>query len=236
MRKLIFPIIFILFCAIITPEVWAESITARNNYCTIDYQSTKKLKVGITYNNITTYYNYNSQAANYVLDKGEGEYTIVLYEQTYGNKYKMIERQKVNIKESNNPLEQYLISTYEIDFSYNDVIDKTATDLCSPCSTDWDKVITLKDYIDYNITYDYDLSNKIENKIITAYLPHAATTLLTGKGICYDMASLFAAMCRSQGIPCIIQKGYVNNVYHAWNEVLIDGIWYSIDVKQPVIY
>jgi transglutaminase/protease-like cytokinesis protein 3 len=41
----------------------------------------------------------------------------------------------------------------------------------------------------------------------------------TGKGICFDYASLAASMLRSQGIPTKIIFGYVapDNLYHAWN-------------------
>ena len=44
-------------------------------------------------------------------------------------------------------------------------------------------------------------------------------TLSTGKGICFDYASLAAAMLRSQGIPTKLIFGYVSpdDVYHAWN-------------------
>ena len=39
------------------------------------------------------------------------------------------------------------------------------------------------------------------------------------KGICFDYASLAAAMLRSQGIPTKLVFGYVapDDLYHAWN-------------------
>lgn len=50
-------------------------------------------------------------------------------------------------------------------------------------------------------------------------------------GICYDYASLFAGILRSQGIPAKLVKGYKSDLkeYHAWNEVLIDNKWIVID-------
>ena len=43
--------------------------------------------------------------------------------------------------------------------------------------------------------------------------------MTTGKGICFDYASLAASMLRSQGIPTRVIFGYVspNGLYHAWN-------------------
>jgi transglutaminase/protease-like cytokinesis protein 3 len=39
-------------------------------------------------------------------------------------------------------------------------------------------------------------------------------------------------MLRSTGIPAKLVKGYANynpGVYHAWNEVYLDGQWHVID-------
>ena len=44
-------------------------------------------------------------------------------------------------------------------------------------------------------------------------------TLRTGRGICFDYASLTAAMLRSQNIPARLEIGYSGDVYHAWISV-----------------
>ena len=43
--------------------------------------------------------------------------------------------------------------------------------------------------------------------------------MTSGKGICFDYASLTASMLRSQGIPTKVIFGYVSpdDLYHAWN-------------------
>jgi len=64
------------------------------------------------------------------------------------------------------------------------------------------------------------------------YLPDIEKTYLEETGICYDYAALFAAMLRSIGIPTKLVKGYSKEnpeVYHAWNEVLINGTWIVVD-------
>ncbi len=67
-------------------------------------------------------------------------------------------------------------------------------------------------------------------------LPDALTTLKTRQGDCNEHASLFAALARSIGIPTVIATGVTlqNNAfyYHAWNEVCLDGTWYSLDTTS----
>ena len=56
----------------------------------------------------------------------------------------------------------------------------------------------------------------------------------TGKGICFDYASLAASMLRSQGIPTKIIFGYVapDNLYHAWNMFYTKETgWVSVEFK-----
>ena len=52
--------------------------------------------------------------------------------------------------------------------------------------------------------------------------------------MCYDFSSLFAAMCRSEGIPCALTKGDAGSSYHAWNKVNLNGKWYQIDLTFAV--
>ena len=64
-------------------------------------------------------------------------------------------------------------------------------------------------------------------------LPDALTTLNNKKGDCNEHASLFAALARSQKINTAIATGVTlqneSFYYHAWNEVCLDGQWYSLD-------
>ncbi len=64
-------------------------------------------------------------------------------------------------------------------------------------------------------------------------LPDALTTLNNKKGDCNEHASLFAALARSLKINTAIATGVTlqneSFYYHAWNEVCLDGQWYSLD-------
>ncbi|MCL2665616.1 MAG: transglutaminase domain-containing protein, partial [Defluviitaleaceae bacterium] len=53
------------------------------------------------------------------------------------------------------------------------------------------------------------------------------------KGICYDYSSTLAGVLRSLGVPTRLVMGYkpkdIGDEYHAWNEILINGRWISVD-------
>ncbi len=55
------------------------------------------------------------------------------------------------------------------------------------------------------------------------YVPYPDRTYSNGWGICFDYASLMAAMLRSQKIPTKIVVGYAGSVYHAWLSVYVTG-------------
>ena len=92
---------------------------------------------------------------------------------------------------------------------------RLARQMAKSASSEEDFVREVYDYICKNVEYD-----KAEAKHIPDdYLPDPDEILSSGKGICFDYASLGAAMLRSQGIPTKIVFGYVdpNDIYHAWN-------------------
>lgn len=64
-----------------------------------------------------------------------------------------------------------------------------------------EKVLAAYTWITENMTYDYDFD---------CFYQYSDTskTLQTKTGICYDFSCLFAAICRSQGIPCYAVDGY----------------------------
>lgn len=81
-----------------------------------------------------------------------------------------------------------------------------------------------------NITYDYDCNPVYQYSNLDK-------TLRTKKGICYDIANLFTAICRSQNIPCYSVDGYRKDDYqykHTWNRVCIDGVWYNVDITADL--
>ena len=166
-------------------------------------------------------------------DKGNGKYTVTLYRNVSGTSYQQVESKSMNVtvKDSYAP---YLVSTSEVQFSKGDTVSAKAAELCKNAKTDEAKVIAIYNYMADRYSYDNKLANEITSGKITKYIPDTAATLKGTTGICYDFSSLFAAMCRSQGIPCALTKGYAGSSYHAWNKVNLNGKWYQIDLTYAV--
>lgn len=125
----------------------------------------------------------------------------------------------------------YLIATTDVQFTSGDDVCKKAAELCKDAKTDMDKVTAICNYI---AGHDTRLANDITAGKVSKYIPDTAATLNSNKGICYDLASLFAAMCRSQDIPCTLTKGCAGSSYHARNKVNVSGNWYQIDMTYAV--
>ena len=106
-----------------------------------------------------------------------------------------------------------------------------ADEICADCDSDEEKVKAIYNWIIHNFEYDY------EYEPIVQYF-NVRKTLSTHKGICYDFAHLFAALCRSQDIPCYVVDGtkYDNaNYHHTWNRVYFEGAWWNTDVTFDTI-
>ncbi len=75
------------------------------------------------------------------------------------------------------------------------------------------------------------MDKHIEKRPVVS-LPNALSTLNARMGDCNEHAVLFAALCRSLGIPTRIEAGlvFLNDrfYYHAWNGVFLDN-WTSVD-------
>ncbi len=80
----------------------------------------------------------------------------------------------------------------------------------------------------------------VEQRLVPG-VPSALETLQSGLGDCNEHSTLFAALARSVGVPTRIVVGLVYREgrfgYHAWNEVLGEGGWVSVDAtwnQMPV--
>ena len=108
--------------------------------------------------------------------------------------------------------------------------EKQFDEICSGALTDEEKVKAAYTWILNNITYDYNCNPVYQHSDIDK-------TLQTKKGICYDIANLFTAICRSQNIPCYSLDCYRKDDYqykHTWNRVYIGGAWYNLDITADL--
>ena len=106
-----------------------------------------------------------------------------------------------------------------------------ADEICADCENDEEKVKAIYNWMTHNFEYDYDCEPFIQ------YF-NARKTLSTRKGICYDFSHLFAALCRSQHIPCFVVDGDKrgnNQYHHTWNRVYFNGSWWNMDVTFDTV-
>ena len=83
----------------------------------------------------------------------------------------------------------------------SDEVEEFSDELCSGKKKDKEKVMAIYGWIKENVCYDYEANPLYQHIDIEK-------TLQTKKGICYDYACLFAALCHCQGIPCYVLDGY----------------------------
>lgn len=221
-----------------------QNSTPSSNEPVIDTSKANSGTLGVRYNNTSgkrvklmiekgdSRYTYNlagdGSLETFPLQSGNGEYTVSIMENTEGNKYRYVMSEKVTVqgKDSNSP---YLGSIQMINWNTNMAAIKKAAELTSGASSDDAKVKKIYNYVVSNIRYDY---NKLAN-LPSTYIPVIDNTYSSKSGICYDFASLTAAMLRSVGVPTKLVMGYADGVegYHSWNEVYMGGKWVVIDTS-----
>lgn len=187
--------------------------------------SCSNVKVRITMGD--NVYDYGlSGSAVYPLQSGSGEYNVKVLENISGKTYAIALDESFSAEVSD--FSPYLLPTQYISFSQSDNCVKKAAELCAGCDSDAEKIAAIFKYVTDNISYDKQLAASVKS----GYIPDPDGTLAKGTGICFDYASLFAAMCRSQSIPTKLVMGYIQgNMYHAWNEVYTKETgWVTLDL------
>lgn len=187
--------------------------------------SCSNVKVRITMGD--NVYDYGlSGSAVYPLQSGSGEYNVKVLENISGKTYAIALDESFSAEVSD--FSPYLLPTQYISFSQSDNCVKKAAELCAGCDSDAEKIAAIFKYVTDNISYDKQLAASVKS----GYIPDPDSTLAKGTGICFDYASLFAAMCRSQSIPTKLVMGYIQgNMYHAWNEVYTKETgWVTLDL------
>ncbi len=209
---------------------WLNQENVKNGVISVEYALKEgvKTKLMVAKNGVQYTYNLTADRSGdqFPLQLGNGDYTVSLLENAGGNKYKVVKKDtvKLQLKDQNTV---FLNSVQNVTWTSKDNAIKKAQELVANKKTDAEKARAIYDYIITNIQYDTQLAAKAT----TDYLPDIDRTLKLKKDICYGYASLYASMLRSVDIPTKLLMGtsaYVD-VYHAWNEVYLDGKWVTID-------
>lgn len=219
---------------------FSESAAQTGNGASIDASSAEKgfVAVKATSNSQLKFQVLcNDQAENYDLPKngqpivcplsfGNGSYTFRVMQNTSGNNYVELFSTQATVA-LEDEFAPFLVPNVFCNYAETSACVTKARELVGSAQTQGEAVQAICSYITENISYDDNKAQQLKNA--SGYIPNPDETLQGGSGICFDYASLGAAMLRSQGIPTKIVTGYVspNNIYHAWIMVYIDGSWKS---------
>jgi len=231
MKKITYIIMIVLFIASFTICYGADNIykgvkseidasASEDGYVRIKYlkETTKRLKVIIEKGKGKYTYDLNNKGEYdiYSLQMGDGKYKIRVFENISGNKYATKQTVTINVKlkEEKAP---FLVPNQLVNFADASETIKKADELTEGMTDDFEKIDVIYDYIITNIEYDTEKANTVKS----GYLPCIDEIFKANKGICFDYASIMAAMLRSQDIPAKLVTGYSSNLntFHAWNEV-----------------
>ncbi len=197
-----------------------------------------KLKLEVLSGSEKVFYNLKGDGSieDFSLQYGSGKYTARIWQNIKDSDYFAVESKSFSVSLADET-SAYLNSIQNVDWNYEKTPIKDVRYIVSgtlkqmPENLLYDCGVDIYSYIVRNVKYDDDKIFTLEYD----YLPDIEQTYKDGMGICYDYASLFASMLRSINVPSKLVKGYASynpSVYHAWNEVYVDGKWMVIDITR----
>jgi transglutaminase-like putative cysteine protease len=191
---------------------------AANGYVMVSYEGANpNVKVQITPAGQDTYtydlqVNVGFQA--FPLSMGAGTYDVGVFTNVEGDRYAQVAAQTIeaNIADQFQP---FLRANQYANFTAESQCVSKAQEVVKDAKTDLGATERIYQFVVSNVVYDFDKAATVQS----GYIPNPDDTLATGKGICFDFASLTTSMLRSQGIPCKLVVGYAGSAYHAWISV-----------------
>lgn len=158
----------------------------------------------------------NGATEYYPLSFGSGSYTVTLFEQIPSTgRYAQVAQALFDVS-LNSELSPFLCPNRYVNYDQSSDAVYKAAELCAGKTSAIDKIAAVFTWVSENVSYDYNLAATVT----TGYVPYPDSTLSKRTGICFDYASLMAAMLRSQSVPTRLVIGNASpDIYHAWNEV-----------------
>lgn len=211
---------------VLIPEA-AGSVTYGTNIVTIDASHTDqgymmlqyrganpKVKLQMAAPDGATYTYLLSQSGQYEtfpFSSGNGLYSLKVLENAEADMYSIAFAQDIEVAIADE-FTPFLYPNQYVNFTSESQAVSKGAELASGAHSELEVIQNIYEFVTKNIVYD-------EEKALTVasgYLPVIDETLSTGKGICFDYASLMSAMLRSQGIPTRLEVGYAGEAHHAW--------------------
>lgn len=188
-------------------------------YIMIRDTNDKKVQIQIT-NPTGEMYPYPMNTGNayrtFPLTCGDGGYSVRVLENISGDQYAIGLSQDFSVK-LQDEFRPFLYPNQYVEYTADSDAVKLGQKLSGEASDDLGYVQNVYNYVISNITYDTEMAENLP----VNYIPDPDATLASGKGICFDYASLMTAMLRSQGVPTKLVTGYSGEAYHAWISVYL---------------
>ncbi len=231
---LLLVILLLVPTTIVQAAVVVDKSQLESGIVSVNYNTVKDVSFKVMVNKGTINYFYDLNEGSIIpLQMGNGDYEISILENIKGNKYRIVNREKVtaNLTDENFV---YLQSMQLISWNEEMEIIKKIKELTLNAKDDQEKLKAVYDYVTKNIKYDYQKFSKLSSN----YIPAIEEVNKDGKGICYDYAVMTAAMLRSIGVPTKLIMGYKTGLkeYHAWNQVYLDEQWITVDTTIDAIH
>lgn len=151
------------------------------------------------------------------LTEGNGKYTVNVLKVTSAGKGTVMFKQSLSVSVADSFL-PFLTPNQFCMYDAGSSCVALSSKLCGGNKDTIAKTVAIYDYVINNISYVSTAENGANG-----YIPVPDTVLANKSGICFDYASLMAAMLRSQKIPTKVVVGYAGDIYHAWISVYVDG-------------
>ena len=197
-------------------NVLLDLSATKDGYVAIAAWSPARLKFQVTKGESTYTYDIASDGTPSVfpLQGGDGVYMFRVMENVVDSQYAQLYIAEAEVAISDE-FQPFLRPSAYVNYTKDSQCVKKAAKLAKKAGNAVEVVSEVYDYICKTVDYDFPKAANVQS----GYLPNPDETMETGMGICFDYASLAAAMLRSQGIPTRVIFGYVSpdNLYHAWN-------------------
>lgn len=180
----------------------------------------KRVKLRVVKDDITYTYDVTSKdMAAIPLQLGNGEYTIKVFEQVEGTTYVLLYGQVLNV-DLKDERTVYLYPNQVVNYNENSKVVDESFNVVKDDKNDLDRIYHLFTYVLKTLNYDHEKAQSVEGIYV---LPDLDEAINSGKGICFDYASLLCALCRIQHIPSRVIVGYTDIDYHAWCEIYLEN-------------
>ena len=178
-------------------------------------------------------YNYDiasdGKPSIFPLQSGDGDYRFRVMENVVDSKY--AEKYSVTVSVTlDDEFQPFLRPSDYVNYSRDSACVKKAAELAQTAGDALGLIASVYGFVCATVKYDAQKAATVQS----GYLPDPDETMQSGLGICFDYASLAAAMLRSQGIPTKEIFGYVSpdGLYHAWNMIYTEETgWITVSYE-----